>query len=66
MIHELTDHANHPDNTKQVIYVFMCYEDMAYIHPVKTGMLYLMKNGTAPPPSTINNCLWSSMMKHVL
>jgi hypothetical protein len=47
VIHELTDHPNHPDDAHQMIYMFMRHKDMAHIHPVISGMLQLMQDRTA-------------------
>ena len=41
LFHMLTDHTDHPDNTHDVVYVFVCHEDLAHTHPVKSGMFEL-------------------------
>ena len=41
LFHMLADHTNHPDNTHDVIHMFVCHEDLAHVHPVKSGMFEL-------------------------
>ena len=53
MDYELTDHADHPDHAEQMIDMFMRHKQMADIHPVITGMLYLTENGI--PSAAVNH-----------
>jgi hypothetical protein len=47
MPHELADHSDHPDDSHQMIYMLMRDKNVAHIHPVITGILYLAKNSIA-------------------
>ena len=35
-VHILKDHTHHPDNSKKMIDMLMCYENISHIHPVKS------------------------------
>ena len=43
LFHILTDHADHPDNPHDMVYMFMCHKDLAHIFPIKTCLFQLTK-----------------------
>ena len=43
-IHILKNHTHHPDNSKKMIDMLMCHENISHIHPVNSRCFQLMKN----------------------
>ena len=47
LFHVLTDHSDHPDDSHDMIYMFVCHKDLTHIHPVKSGMFQLCKQSVS-------------------
>lgn len=49
VVHELTDHPHHPNDSQQVIHMLVRHEDMPHVHPVVASVLELGENPAAAP-----------------
>ena len=45
LFHILTDHTDHPDDSHQMIHMFVGHKDLSHIFPVKTSLFQLTKQG---------------------
>ena len=45
LFHILTDHTDHPDDSHQMIHMFVGHKDLSHIFPVKTSLFQLAKQG---------------------
>ena len=62
LFHMLADHADHPDNSHQMIDVLVSHKNLPHILPGKTGLLQLAKQSVST--AAVNQQMFLPILKH--